>query len=57
MFIFQFPSTEENWLELARDFNDKWNFPHCIGAVDGKHIEMRAPAHSGSVYYNYKGIN
>lgn len=55
--FFQIPSTEENWADLAAQFNQKWNFPHCIGAVDGKHIVMQSPAHSGSLYYNYKGIN
>lgn len=34
------PSTlsEEDWLRIANDFEEKWNFPHCIGAIDGKHI-------------------
>lgn len=50
------PSTEREWLDVARSFNDQWNFPHCLGAVDGKHIVIKAPANGGSVYYNYKGI-
>ena len=33
----------------------KWQFPHCLGAVDGKHVVMMKPWKFGSLYYNYKG--
>ena len=26
------------------------DFPHCLGAIDGKHIIMQAPAESGSLF-------
>jgi hypothetical protein len=48
------PSSEEEWLQVARIFEDKWQFPHCIGAVDGRHCSLQAPAYSGSEYFNYK---
>ena len=49
------PNSNEEWKEIARDFEAQWNFPHCIGAIDGKHIMMiQAPARSGSTYFNYK---
>ncbi len=48
------PMTEEAWAEIAEGFRTKWNFPHCCGALNGKHITIRKPPNSGSTYYNYK---
>uniref|UniRef100_A0A6P7G3T0 Uncharacterized protein LOC114333878 n=1 Tax=Diabrotica virgifera virgifera TaxID=50390 RepID=A0A6P7G3T0_DIAVI len=39
---------------VAEDFFVKWNFPNCIGCIDGKHIRLRCPPMSGSLYWNYK---
>lgn len=46
------PSTEEEWLEVEKGFSS--TFPHALGAIDGKHVVMVAPAHGGSTYFNYK---
>ncbi|KAB0805427.1 hypothetical protein PPYR_02397 [Photinus pyralis] len=51
------PNTPEEWNKIADDFNNLWQFPHCIGALDGRHITFRAPISAGSYYYNYKGSN
>ena len=50
------PSTEAGWREKSDDWYLKWNFPHTIGAIDGKHVACKAPPKSGSTYYNYKGF-
>ena len=48
------PNTRQEWLNIAQKFNEKWNFPHCLGAIDGKHVRMFAPRNTGSFYFNYK---
>ena len=50
------PTTQAGWLQLANDWHQRWNFPHVIGAIDGKHVACKAPPNSGSEYYNYKGF-
>ena len=49
------PVTTKEWQDISQIFANKWQFPHCLGAIDGKHFRIIAPAKSGSLYYNYKG--
>ena len=51
------PKTSEEWKKISDGFATTWNFPHCVGAIDGKHIAIQAPANCGSQYYNYKGYH
>ena len=44
----------EKFNQISKEFDEKWNFPHCIGSIDGKHIRIKCPSKSGSMYFNYK---
>lgn len=48
--------SENVFRQIADTFYSKWNFPNCLGAVDGKHIRMQAPSKSGTEFYNYKNF-
>nr|XP_055056158.1 uncharacterized protein LOC129440693 [Misgurnus anguillicaudatus] len=47
--------TTDTWRSIAEEFQERWNFPLCCGAVDGKHVVIKAPPNSGSQFHNYKG--
>lgn len=31
--------TEEEWKNICIGYLENWNFPHCVGSFDGKHVE------------------
>ena len=49
-------STEAEWKGIANKTFQRWRFPDCFAAVDGKHIQLMHPHNSGSLYINYKGF-
>lgn len=44
----------EKFKKIAEEYNNIWNFPQCLEAVDGKHVFIICSAHSGTVYLSYK---
>jgi hypothetical protein len=48
--------TESDWKRKEERFRSKWNFPNCIGALDGKHMIIEAPPNSGCLNFCYKKV-
>ena len=53
--IYKQAPMEDDWKHIENRFCTRWNFLNCIGALDGKHVMIRAPPNSSSMFYNYKG--
>ena len=48
--------TKEQWALTALEFERRANFPHCLGAVEGKYIRVIKPEQSGSMFYYYEEL-
>jgi len=46
----------DGWRKISKEYMLKWQFPNCIGALDGRHMEFKKPPCSGSQYYNYENF-
>ena len=48
--FFIIESFMEEYMPLpAKQFEEKWQFPNCVGAIDGKHVPLINPFNSGSI--------
>ncbi|XP_066590972.1 uncharacterized protein [Prorops nasuta] len=41
--VIPFPQQPDDWKVISDKFQSLWQFPLCIGALDGKHISFRPP--------------
>ena len=44
-------------MEIEDGFKNRWGFPNCLGALDGKHVMICKPCNVGSLFFNYKGYH
>ncbi|KAJ8891411.1 hypothetical protein PR048_003939 [Dryococelus australis] len=47
----------KNWIQTAAEFERKWQFHHCLDAIDSKYIRITPPKGSGSYFFNCKKTN
>ena len=45
------PQSSKDWVNISRGFENRWNYPHCVGALDGKHAATQAPSRSGLLFF------
>ncbi|KAI8480141.1 hypothetical protein Bbelb_421250 [Branchiostoma belcheri] len=54
--IWSYSRQGDQWRQVAQCFQERLNFPHVCGAIDGKHVAIKKPKKSGTLRnYNYKG--
>ena len=49
------PNSRTEWEQISGKFEERWNLPNILGAIDGKRIILEQPINSGSMYHDYKG--
>ncbi|XP_066971926.1 uncharacterized protein [Macrobrachium rosenbergii] len=52
---FKLPTSGDEWHQVASSYYSQWNFPMCLGALDGKRVLIAKSPNTGSEYYDYKG--
>ncbi|CAF4064156.1 unnamed protein product [Rotaria sp. Silwood2] len=52
--LIKFPSTDAEIRKTMNGFVTKFDYPLCLGSLDGTHIQIKPPVGAESDYYNYK---
>ena len=55
--VMRYSTLLEDWLLAESVFRWRWNFPHALGPLDGRHIPIRCPQRGGSLFGNCKGFH
>lgn len=55
-FLFQLPTTSDEWIKIPTEFGVTHKFWNCVSAIYDKHIAIKKLVNSGFVYYDYKGF-
>ena len=55
--VMRCPTLSEDWLLVESVFRRRLNYPHALGAVDGRHIPIRCPQGGSSLFHNCKGFH
>ena len=43
------PSSVEDWMKIAKDFETTWNMPDVLGVLHGKHNRIQCPSNTGTL--------
>ncbi|CAF2774815.1 unnamed protein product [Rotaria sp. Silwood2] len=52
--LIKFPTTDVEIRETIQGFFTKFDYPSCLGSLDGTHIQIKPPLGAEPDYYNYK---
>ena len=50
------PTDPEDWKKIEQRFRNRWNLPHAVGALDGKHIAIKKPKKVGQRIFQLQGL-
>lgn len=54
MSVYLMQKTTSELYQISKEFERMWDFPNVVGAIDGKHVRIKCPPNSTSVFFNYK---